>query len=107
MGLLCEALKRIRLSSSLEHVSYLGLSLVLQVELAFSRDCDQCLSFLRCCVEYGKIVTAFGTFPSSLPTSSYLGTSQDLCQCVLGLQFETTVVSAKSVIIVQGLSLYQ
>lgn len=106
MGPLGEALKRIRSSASLEHVSYSGLPLLLQVDLAFSRDCDQCLSFLRCCAEYGEIVTVFSVSPSSSPMSSHLRASQDLRQRALRLQFETTVVSANSVAIVQGLSSY-
>jgi hypothetical protein len=107
MGSLCRALKRIRSSASLEHVSHSGLELLLQVELAFSGDCAQCLSFLRCSTEYGKIVTEFCTFPSPLPTSSHLEGSQDLRERILGLQFETIVVSGKSVVVVQGLSSYQ
>jgi len=107
MGSLCRALKRIRSSASLEHVSYSGLPLLLRVELAFSGDCDQCLSFLRRCTEYGEIVTEFCTFPSALPTSSHLEDLQELRERILGLQFETTVVSAKSVVVVQGLSSYQ
>lgn len=107
MGSLGGALKRIRSSASLEHVSYSGLALLLQVDLGFSRDCDQCLSFLRRCAEYGEIVTVFSVSPSSSPTSSHLRASQDLRQRALRLQLETTVVSAKSVVIVQGLSPYQ
>ena len=107
MGSLCRALKRIRSSASLVHVSYSGLPLLMRVELAFSGDCDQCLSFLRRCTEYGEIVTEFCTFPSSLPTSSHLEDSQDLRERILGFQFETAVVSVKSVIVVQGLSSYQ
>jgi hypothetical protein len=65
MGSLGGALKRIRSSASLEHVSYSGQPLLLRVDLAFSGDCDQCLSFLRRCAEYGEIVTVFSVFPNS------------------------------------------
>jgi len=107
MGFLSEALKRIRSSATFEHVSYSGLPLVLQVDLAFSGDCDQCLSFLRRCVEYGEIVTTFCSLSSSRPTYPHLEGSQDLRDRILGLRFETTVVSPKCAVIVEGLSSYK
>jgi len=107
MGFLSEALKRIRSSATFEHVSYSGLPLVLQVDLAFSGDCGQCLSFLRRCAEYGEIVTTFCSLHSSWPTYPHLEGSQDLRDRILGLRFKTTVVSAKGAVIVDGLSSYK
>lgn len=106
MGSLSEDLKRIRSSATFEHVSHSGLSLVLQVDLAFSGDCDKCLSFVQRCAEYGEIVTTFCALPSSWPMSPHLEASRYLRERISGLRFETTDVSVKSVVIVKGPSSY-
>ncbi len=101
MGSLEENLKLIRSSASLAHISYSGLSLVLRVEVAFARNSDLCLTFLRRCVNYRDFVAAFYNPPITLATSP---PSHDLCERAMRPPFETTSVSAENVDGVEGLS---
>jgi len=113
MGSMRKALKGIHSSASLleslEHVSRSDQSLVLQVSLAFSGDCDHCLSFLRHCADYAEIMGALCTLPTSRPASTHLETSHDSRQRAMRSRFETAVVSesSKSALNAQGLSSYR
>ena len=105
MGSLEENLKLIRSSASLEHISYSGLSLVLRVEIAFARNNDLCLAFLRRCANYRDFVGVFYNPPITLATSSRVVASHDLCERAMRPPFETTSVSAENADGVEGLSL--
>jgi len=101
MGSLEEALKLVHSSASLEHTPYSGLSLVLGVEFAFTRNSDLCLAFLRRCVDYQDFVAALY---STWPTSTRVVASHDLCERAMRPSFETSP-SAENADSVQGLSL--
>jgi len=104
MGSLEETLKLIHSSASLEHTSYLGLSLVLSVEFAFTRNSNLCLAFLRRCVDYQDFVAALYNSPNTCPTSSRVVASRDLCERAMRPLFETTSTSAENGDGVEGLS---
>jgi len=104
MGSLEEALKLIRSSASLEHTSYSGLSLVLRVEVAFARNSDLCLAFLRRCASYRDLVAVFYNHPITWPISSRVGASHDLCERAMRPPFETSN-SAENADGIEGLSL--
>jgi len=101
-GLLNEVLKRIRSSASLEHVSHLGTSLALRLELAYAENRDSCLGFLQRCVQYVEIMTC----PSHIggPVSSHAESLDTLRECGMKSRFETTDISAESAVRARGLS---
>jgi hypothetical protein len=101
MGKLEEALNLVRSSASLEYTSHLGLSLVLKVEFAFTRNSKLCLAFLRRCSDYRDFVVA----PATSPTSSRVVASHDLCERAMRPPFETTSAAAENADDVKGLSL--
>jgi len=105
MGSLDEALKLIHSSASLEHTSHSGLPLVLSVEIAFARDRNLCLAFLRRCADYRDFVAAFYNPPITWPTSSRVGSSHGLCERAMRPPFETTRNSAENADDIEGLSL--
>ncbi len=105
MGSLQERLKRIRSSASLERNSYSGLPLILQASLAFSRNRELWLCFLRRCVDYGEVMTC--TPLVACPTSTRVGALHDLRDRAMRPRFETTSVSAESGALTQGLFSYQ
>lgn len=102
LGSLEEVLQRIHLSTSLEY-SHSSLSLILKAKLAFGRNKDLCLHFLRCCSNYGEIMTAFRA-PIALPASSRVGASDDLRERAMGPLFETPGISTESATCAHGLS---
>ena len=102
MGLLEKGLSLMRSSATLEHVSYSGYSLVLKASLAFTKNSDLCLQFLRRCADYKETVAAFYAPPIISPASSHVE-SLDLRDRAMQPQFETTSVSAESTTRVKGL----
>jgi hypothetical protein len=108
MSLFEQKLKLIRSSATSIHVSFSGFSLVLKISLAFTRNRDQCLRFLRCCADYGEIVAAFCTPPTVWPTvtSSHVMESPNLRDRAMRPQFEATSVFAESATRIKGLSSY-
>ncbi|KAH9952485.1 hypothetical protein BC827DRAFT_331198 [Russula dissimulans] len=96
MDSLKEGLKRIRSSASLEHVSHLGMSLALRLELACAENRDLCLGFLQRCVKYAEIMTC--PPHTSGPVSSHVEPLHKLQECVTRSRFETTGISAESAI---------
>jgi hypothetical protein len=106
MGLLEQKLKLIRSSATLEHASFSGFSRLLKVGLAFTRNREQYLRFLRRCADYGEIVTAFCAPPitGTWPASSHMMESLDLRDRAMRPQFGTTGTSAESAIRIKGLS---
>jgi len=107
MGLLEKGLNLVRSSATLEHVSYSGFPLVLKVSLAFTRNSDLCLQFLRRCANYRETVVAFYAPSIISPASSRVVESLDLRERAMEPQFETTSVSAESTTRVKGLFSYQ
>ena len=105
MGSLEEALKLIRSSASLEHTSYSGLPLLLRVEIAFTRNSNLCLAFLRRCADYQDFVAAFNNPPITWPTSSRVVTPHSLCERAMRPPFEITSNSAENADGVEGQSL--
>ena len=109
MGSLEDTLKLIRSSASLEYSSYSeqrqGLSLLLRVEIAFTRNSSLCLAFLRRCADYQDLVAALCDPPITWCTSSRVGTSYSLCERAMRPPFETTGNSAENAGGVEGLSL--
>lgn len=78
MGSLEKGLNLMRSSATLEHVSYSGFPLVLKVSLAFTRNSDLCLQFVRHCADYMETVVAFDATPIVSPASSRMVESLDL-----------------------------
>jgi hypothetical protein len=105
MGSLEEALKLVRFSASLEHTSYLGLPLVLSVEIAFAKNSSLCLAFLQRCADYRDFVAAFYDSPITWPTSSRVGAPHGLCERAMRPPFEATSHLAENPDSVEGLSL--
>ena len=105
MGSLEDTLKLIRSSASLECTSYSNLSLLLRVEIAFTRNGSLCIAFLRRCADYQDFVAALCGPPITWCTSSRLGTSHNLCERAMRPPFETTGNSAENADGVEGLSL--
>jgi hypothetical protein len=106
MGLFEQKLRLIRSSATSTHVSFSGFSLVLNISLAFTRNRDQCLRFLRSCADYGEIVAAFYASPIAWPMSSHVMESPNLRDRAMRPQFEATSVSAEIATRIKGLSSY-
>ena len=106
MGSLEDTLKLIRSSASLEYTLSSDLSLLLRVEIAFTRNSSLCLAFLRRCADYQGFMAALCSPPITWPTSSRVGTSHSLCERAMRPPFETTGNPAENADGVEGLSLW-
>ena len=105
MGSLEDTLKLIRSSASFEYTSFSDLSLLLRVDIAFTRNSSLCLNFLRHCADYQDFVVALCSPPITWPTSPRVRTSHSLCERAMRPPFETTSNSAENADGVEGLSL--
>lgn len=102
MGSLEEALKLIHSSASLEYTSYSGLSLVLRVQFAFTRNSDLCLAFLRRCVDYQDFLAALYNSPNTWHAPCRVVAPHDLCGRAMRPAFETTSGSTENADGVEG-----
>jgi hypothetical protein len=89
-------------SASLQY-SQLGRSSFQKVYVAFAGNSDICLSLLRNCANYGKMVFTW-CFPSiASPTSSCVGAAYDIRERITELRSEVTGVSVKSLETLEGM----
>ncbi|KAH9965518.1 hypothetical protein BC827DRAFT_1185154 [Russula dissimulans] len=95
-------LERIRSSASFEHVSHLGTSLALRLEVAYTKNRGSCLSFLQGCVEYAEIMTCLTHIAGPVSSHAESESLHDLRECVMRSQFETTNISAESAVHARG-----
>jgi hypothetical protein len=75
--------------------------------VAFARNSDLCLSFLRHCANYGEKVFTWCLHFDASPVPSRVGASHDLWERTARLLSEATGISTENVASVKGLSSYQ
>jgi hypothetical protein len=98
-----EALERISSSASLRY-SPLSRPSFQRAYVAFARNSDLCLSFLRHCANYGERVFTWCLSFNASPTSSRVGAPHDLRERTARLLSEATGISTENVASVKGLS---
>ncbi|KAI9457137.1 hypothetical protein F5148DRAFT_1223017 [Russula earlei] len=74
----------------------MGLSLVLQAKVGLGQNSGLCLTFLRCCVDFGEIITTLSVTPIINPILSRVRASTGLQERVMALRAEAADISVKN-----------
>jgi hypothetical protein len=106
MSSVTSALERLPSTNSLKDLSSCRSS-IQRVYLPLQGNRDLCLSFLRCCADYGEKVVDCRLSSTALPALFRVMASHDLREQTMRLLSETTDVSVENTASVQGLSSYQ
>jgi hypothetical protein len=101
-----EALEHISSSDSLRYSPWSRPSFQ-RAYVAFARNSDLCLSFLRHCADYGEKVFTWCLSFNASPIPSRVGAPHDLRERTARLLPEVTSISMDNIASVEGLSSYE